>query len=158
MSEQQASVRPGPGSVENPVLAAGVVLWSGTPEEPRFLLLRNALHGTWGFAKGHLEPGEDLRAGALREVAEETGYTLAEADLLPGFADTHAYRPSGRAWKRVVHFLAAAAVEPSALRDSDEHDAHDWLDADAALDRLEHEDLKRTLVRAAAALGRRASR
>jgi len=30
----------------------------------------------WGFVGGHLDPGEDYRAGAYRELAEETGLRL----------------------------------------------------------------------------------
>lgn len=37
----------------------------------------------WGFCGGHLEPGEDYEAGAYRELAEETGLTLAPGDLAP---------------------------------------------------------------------------
>ena len=35
----------------------------------------------WGLSGGHLEDGEDPLAGALRELAEETGVSLASADL-----------------------------------------------------------------------------
>ena len=158
MDERSAAPRPTPGSVEHPVLAAGVVLWCEPAEAPRFLLLRNARHGSWGFPKGHLEPGDSLAAGALRELAEETGYALVASDLLAGFADTHAYRPDGTHWKRVVHFLVASPVEAAALRPSAEHDACEWLAEDDALDRLQHQDLKRTLLRAAGAVARLARR
>lgn len=35
----------------------------------------------WGFCGGHLDPGEDALAGAVRELAEETGVRLDPAEL-----------------------------------------------------------------------------
>lgn len=154
MDEATRPRRVGSGSVEDPVLAAGVLLWTGSREAPRFLLLKNARHGTWGFPKGHAEPGEELSATALREAEEETGYRLQPEALLAGYADTHAYRPDDSYWKRVVHYLAAAPVDEAALVPSDEHDQVAWLEAEAALERLDFPDLQRAVVRAAAALAR----
>jgi 8-oxo-dGTP pyrophosphatase MutT (NUDIX family) len=37
----------------------------------------------WGLPGGHLEPGEEPVAGAVRELLEETGVRLAPADLQP---------------------------------------------------------------------------
>jgi 8-oxo-dGTP diphosphatase len=129
-------------------VAAGVLLWRGTAAAPSFLVLRNARHGTWGFAKGHLEPGEDLLAGALRECGEETGVRLAAGDLLPGFADASHYRTPDGGRKRVVLFLAARPVaqEPVPSR---EHDALAWWTAGQAVAELPFEELKRSVVRAA---------
>jgi 8-oxo-dGTP pyrophosphatase MutT (NUDIX family) len=144
-----------PGSAENPVLAAGVLLWSGAADSPRFLLLQNARHQTWSFAKGHLEAGEDLLEGACREVAEETGVVLQQADLLAQFADSHLYqvqprKPSGRGlvWKRVVMFLAAHAIAEEEFVLSDEHQDFAWLPAEEAVAKLEHDALRRSVWRA----------
>lgn len=54
--------------------AGGVVFWDG--EEGLHVLLI-ATHGNkrWSLPKGRLEPGEDARSAALREVMEETGIT-----------------------------------------------------------------------------------
>lgn len=139
------------GSAANPILAAGVVLWRAAVAGPEFLLLQNRRHGTWSFAKGHLEGGESLIAGAIREVAEETGIVLGPADLIEDFADTSIYQPgeSGSDFKRVVYFLAAGAITSAQLQLSEEHQNSCWLAQSAAVLRLEHQDLKRTLIRAA---------
>lgn len=146
------------GTLEDPVLAAGVLLWRPVGREPEFLLLRNARHGTWGFPKGHLEAGEDVVAAARRETEEETGIALAAADLHPQFADSAIYlvpeasrRPekSGQGWKRVVHFLARAPRDGADFRRSPEHDAAGWFAEAAALARLQHESARRALIRAA---------
>lgn len=144
-----------PGSAENPVLAAGVLLWTGTADSPRFLLLQNARHQTWGFAKGHLEAGEDLLEGACREVAEETGIVLPQTEVLAQFADSHLYqvqpRKSARralVWKRVVMFLAAHANAEEELILSDEHQNFAWLPVGEAVAKLEHDALRRSVWRA----------
>lgn len=52
--------------------AGGVILEDGTV----LLIQVKNLKGdvVWTFPKGHLEPGENPEAAALREVAEETGW------------------------------------------------------------------------------------
>ncbi|MFQ5504084.1 MAG: bis(5'-nucleosyl)-tetraphosphatase [Planctomycetota bacterium] len=122
--------------------AAGVILFRESREGPRFLLLRNALHGTWGFPKGHALAGESLEACAAREVREETG-GLPYA-LLPGFSATIRYpvelpeRPGrpGRYRKEVCYFLGRAGE--GELRISEEHRDSGWLPAEEAMALLEH--------------------
>lgn len=147
------------GSPANPVLAAGVVLWRASADGPEFLLLKNRRHGTWSFAKGHLEAGESLTEGAVREVAEETGVALAPSDLVAHFADTSIYQPGGPAgdFKRVVYYLAAQPIEPKQVQLSKEHAELCWLDERKAMNQLEHQDLKRTVARAALRLAHLAS-
>ena len=126
--------------------AAGVIIRRGD----RWLLLRNARAGHWGFAKGHLEEGEHELAGALREVLEETGL-LPRLD--PVFREAIRYevpatkkRPASS--KEVVYFLGSVGdkedVEPSK-----EHDEVEWLELEKALKKIEHEQLRAVLVRAA---------
>ncbi|RYB91830.1 NUDIX hydrolase [Nocardioides oleivorans] len=63
----------------------------------------------WGLSGGHLEPGEEPRAGALRELAEETGVRLEPGDLhdVGAFATDH--RASYGTWDRM--WVYAAAVD-----------------------------------------------
>jgi len=154
---ETVSPQPSPdlGRAENPVLAAGVLLWSGSTDSPHFLLLQNARHQTWSFAKGHLEAGEDLLAGACREVAEETGIVLTPSELLAQFADSHLYQvqprksPTGDlVWKRVVMFLAAHPVAEEDFTLSAEHQDFTWLPVEQAVAKLEHDALRRSLWRA----------
>lgn len=161
-SAESRGTAPPLGSCENPVLAAGVLLWRSGPEGPEFLLLKNAKHGTWGFPKGHAEIGEEIRTCALRETEEETGVALKPEHLDPDFADTVIYRPPGKPrpwqrklgletgfWKRVVYFLAEIPDAGSGFRRSKEHQSHQWCSEAQALEVLEHEDSRRTLIRAA---------
>jgi len=137
-----------PGLSQEPQLAAGILLWKGAPAAPEFLLLKSARHGTWSFPKGRLEPGEDLHTCAVRETAEETGFRLDRKELRDDFADTSIYRPAPGRWKRLVLFLAARTVDPAGLQLSPEHQESGWYGEREALDRLEHQGLRRALLRA----------
>ena len=143
--DNQDMAVPPTGSPENPILAAGVLLWQHQEDGPKLLLLRNTRHQTWGFAKGHLEPMEDAVTAALRETLEETGVSLQSQDLLEDFADTSIYEVK-RGFKRVFHFLAA---QPSPkINLSSEHDDCGWFSREQALAKLEHQALRRTVIRA----------
>ncbi|MBS0409581.1 MAG: NUDIX domain-containing protein [Proteobacteria bacterium] len=61
-------------------LSAALLVWRRRDGRPEFLLAhpggpiwRNRDAGAWSIPKGLVEPGEDMRAAALREFAEETG-------------------------------------------------------------------------------------
>lgn len=104
--------------------------------EPRWLLLRSADHGEWGFPKGHQDPGESLLTTALRECAEECGIALLAVDGPPTWLT---YRlPSGRI-KTTVYFPATTTVEAVEL--SHEHSDHGWFPATQALKRIGHKSL-----------------
>jgi ADP-ribose pyrophosphatase YjhB (NUDIX family) len=63
-------------------LCAGGVL---VDDAGRVLLVRRGhdpYAGTWSLPSGRVEPGEDVRAGASREVREETGLEVEVHDLL----------------------------------------------------------------------------
>ena len=133
-------------------MAVGVVLWTGSPQNPKFLLLQNARHQSWGLAKGHAEAGEDWTQTALREVAEETGFALPAAELHSSFADTSIYQVGAEGWKRVIYLLALHPVDPSALCLSEEHQDFCWASLEQACSLLSYSDLRRTLHRAALCL------
>jgi 8-oxo-dGTP pyrophosphatase MutT (NUDIX family) len=83
--------------------------------------------GLWQCVTGRLETGEAITAGALREVAEETGLAAAdieayfETDIVNWF---HEASVDGM-WSEVVF---AARVRPGAAAAiSDEHDDLRWV-------------------------------
>jgi predicted NUDIX family NTP pyrophosphohydrolase len=64
--------------------------------------------GAWTIPKGEPDPGEDLRAAAIREFAEETGFR-PEGDL-------HELPPIRQAGGKTVHAWAVAGdVDPAKL-------------------------------------------
>ena len=106
------------------------------PAGTEILLLKRApgriLPGLWQCVSGSLEPAERVAAGALREVAEETGF---EGDAILDFYDldlvNQFHEPSVDAVMTSAVF--AVRVEPGAeVRLSHEHDGARWLAIDDA--------------------------
>ncbi len=132
-------------------IAAGIILYRRTGRGREFLLLRNAKHRSWGFAKGHAEANETSEETARRETLEETG--IRHFDLVDGFEERIEYyirtRDGDRRRKLVVYYLAE--TKSDAVR-SDEHDQMEWIPAEAARDRIGHANLKSVLDRAIARL------
>jgi bis(5'-nucleosidyl)-tetraphosphatase len=69
--------------------SAGVVVLRHLDGAYRCLLLR--CFGYWDFPKGEIEPGEDPRQAARREVAEETGLTDLDFRWGEDFIETPPY-------------------------------------------------------------------
>lgn len=129
--------------------AAGYILYLGHGAERRFLLLKNARHGTWAFPKGHLESSEDPQAGARREVEEETGIT--DLNPVPGFEATIEYRvPAGHhdvhtdAYDKRVRYWLAEVPSETWTR-SPEHDDGGWYSAEEAIQRITHDQVRDAL-------------
>ncbi|MEU7427892.1 NUDIX hydrolase [Streptomyces sp. NPDC040750] len=116
---------------ETPVQAAGCVLWRRSPVAGglEICLVHRPKYDDWSHPKGKLKPGEEPLAGALREVAEETG-CAAEPD---GELPTLRYPANGR--PKEVRYWAAEAVSGH-FTPNDEVDRVLWLSPAAARDRL----------------------
>ena len=57
---------------------AGIVMFNSITD--KFLLVQS--YGKlWGFPKGHMELGEEVRSAAARELHEETGIIIKTQDL-----------------------------------------------------------------------------
>lgn len=102
------------------LVAAGAVLWrcadsaeaSAAPGAVEVAVVHRPRYNDWSWPKGKPVPGEALPATAVREVAEETGYS---AVLGPKLGSTYYPVTAG---SKVAHYWAAHATggcfEPSA--------------------------------------------
>lgn len=70
-------------------LSAGIVVVRAAPDGERILLLR--AYKNWDFPKGLVERGEEPRAAAIRETAEETGIADLSFDWGNEYVETEPY-------------------------------------------------------------------
>ncbi|MER6184596.1 NUDIX hydrolase [Streptomyces sp. NPDC001652] len=124
----------------NTVQAAGCVLWRRSPfdGELEVCLVHRPKYDDWSHPKGKLKRGEDPLSGALREVAEETGYRAVTGAELPTMRYVANERP------KQVRYWAAEAVE-GAFAPNSEVDRILWLSPTGARSRLT-QPRDRTLV------------
>ena len=125
--------------------SAGIIVFrksGGGGAREKFLLLDYGRY--WDYPKGHVEKGEDDKAAATRELAEETG--IREIELLPGFAHemTYFFRSKrGLVRKTVVFFLGQTDIRDVTL--SDEHSGFAWLGYEDAYARVSYASAKGVL-------------
>jgi len=111
-------------------LAAGGVLWRQDGMDLLVALVHRPRYDDWTLPKGKPAPDEPLLLTAVREVAEETGATVALGRRLASVE----YPIGGDAYKRVTHWSMrhlAGEHEPS-----EEVDRIDWLTVAEATQRL----------------------
>lgn len=99
-----------------PVTSAGILLWRRR-EELEVLLVHpggpywaRRDEGAWSIPKGECEPGEDPRARALTEFAEETGTALGDSAELRELGEVR--QKSG---KVVVAYACEGDLDPDAI-------------------------------------------
>ncbi|MEO8456370.1 MAG: bifunctional NUDIX hydrolase/histidine phosphatase family protein [Chloroflexota bacterium] len=114
----------------NPIRAAGGVLWrqaAGTngDNEVEVAIIHRPRYDDWSMPKGKLNPGEIELEGAVREIAEETGYRVTVGPPL-GIVE---YEKLGR--PKVVRYWAMRA-EGGMFVPSREVDELRWLHVDDA--------------------------
>ncbi len=130
-----------------------VVAVRRTDDGPKVLLLHRvaARGGFWQVVTGRVEEGEDGPGAAARELREESGRSLP----VTGLGYRHSCAREGEGLPRVVEeeaFFARWDGDPAVCLDPREHDAFEWVRADAVLERLPYEGLK-VAVRLALARG-----
>ena len=116
----------------SPRLSAGVVVVRETAEGWRFLLLRAFSH--WDFPKGMVEPDEDPRAAAVREVREES---LID-DLSFAWGDSSTRTGPYSRGKVAQYFIASTPTAQVTLSVNvelgrPEHSEYRWVDYEEAL-------------------------
>lgn len=124
------------------IRAAGGLLWRDRRRREIAVIYRDRHErDECCLPKGKLEPGEDWRQAALREVLEETGCDAA----LGKFVELLHYYVGGR--PKIVVYFEMVATREGRFRPSEEVRARAWLAPQAAVGALTHEGEKAVLRR-----------
>ncbi|MGN6636947.1 MAG: DUF4031 domain-containing protein [Oryzihumus sp.] len=100
-----------------------------------FLLVHSVVRDAWGAPAGGREPGESVRAGAVREVREESGLVIEEQGLrhcgyervtIDGDASAHRW-PHRRNYVACFTYQLET-VRPDVEPQLDDVDAAEWVD------------------------------
>ncbi|GAB18331.1 NTP pyrophosphohydrolase MutT [Gordonia effusa NBRC 100432] len=112
------------------VWAAGGVLWRITGSSLQIGLVHRPRYDDWTLPKGKAEPGESIFTTAVREIAEETGFS----SVLGRHLSTASYALNDHTNKR-VHYWSARATGGDFVPNH-EVDEFDWFDVAKAQRRL----------------------
>ena len=107
---------------------AGAVVYAMQDGE-MYLAFVHDIFGHWTISKGKIEEGEDVQAGAIREIKEEMGLDIVIEDEL-GVNEYTANNPdtkNGKKKKRVTYFLARAPFSEIRLGTSGGLDDAQWF-------------------------------
>jgi N utilization substance protein B len=114
-----------------------------------FIALVHDVFGYWTLPKGHLEPNEDVREGAVREVKEEIGINSVFPEKELGINEYIASDPEkGKIKKEVTYFLIKTNDKNLNFEEKGGLDDAGWF-ALEELDKLEmYDDIRPLLVKA----------
>jgi 8-oxo-dGTP diphosphatase len=148
----EEALRDAPADTDAPILAAGGVVWRVSDGRLEVAVIHRPRYDDWSFPKGKLQPGEDPLAAAIREVGEETGFSVLSTEPI---GDTRYVKVTAQGHRhKVVTWWAMQAFEGE-FEPSDEVDALRWLAPPEAAATLTRETDRTLLVRAIAHLDRR---
>ncbi len=145
-------------SVENRrEVSAGGLVWRRDPGGGiAVVLVRPAQKDYWAMPKGHVEKGETIREAAMREVREETGLTVSEAEPLGQISYIYSFHedaaaPLTRVFKNVHFFLMQSDGGDTSKHDA-EIDQVAWLDLDEAIGKASFKNERKLISKAATML------
>lgn len=125
--------------------AAGGVLFRES-EGGRAEVLLIYRRGVWDLPKGKLEVGESVPECARREVSEEVGCELPE--IVAGLPDSwHEYTEDGTDYGKTTHWYVMRVEAKGSLKPqkSEGIEKLEWVDAEAAVEKVGYENLRDVL-------------
>lgn len=115
----------------HPAFSVDVVLFAGTGDARKVLLVRRALEpfaGSWALPGGFVEEGELVEDAARRELAEETGIRWDGPLLQAGAFGDPGRDPRG--WTVTICWTAWTGEEPLRVAAGDDAADARWQDLD----------------------------
>ncbi len=126
---------------------SGGIIWRRNPQnnELELLLIQDAKN-RWTIPKGHVEPGEEPKATAKREITEETG--LQEMKMMSWLGKVNfRYRRNHTLVLMTMHiYLVQALGDTHKLKGEDWLNDMRWLPTNEAIDKIAYEDIGKLIL------------
>ncbi|MEK7133746.1 MAG: transcription antitermination factor NusB [Patescibacteria group bacterium] len=134
---------------------AGAVVYARSDGET-YMAFVHDIFGHWTISKGKIEEGEDVKAGAIREIKEEMGLDIKIMQELGvnEYVANDSKIEGGKKRKRVSYFLAEASFTELKLGPSGGLDDAQWFPLSAVGDLNFYDDTLKIIVPAINALAR----
>lgn len=114
------------------IIAGGAVVTRQAEGNTEYLVIHRGYRDDWSFPKGKVDPGENILGAAIREVREETGFSIKLGIPLP----TQRYKVA--AGNKESHYWHATLTGGKFIA-NDEVDEIAWLSYSEAKNRLSYE-------------------
>ncbi len=92
-----------------------------------YLAFVHDVFGRWTLSKGKIEPNEELKDGAIRELKEEIGVDVVIEEELQSNEYVANHPEEGKIRKQVIYFLAKSEMKDLKLGDSGGLDDAKWF-------------------------------
>jgi 8-oxo-dGTP pyrophosphatase MutT (NUDIX family) len=122
--------------------AGGVII-----KNSKVLIIYSPLRNSYAFPKGTIDPGETKDLTAIREVKEETGYTVKIISFLGDFTFEFDHKNGVHYSKTVTYYLLQLAddAKPRPNLQPGEDFENVWVNINEAHDLLTFDDAKEVL-------------
>lgn len=125
--------------------SGGIVYRLDKDDKIEILLIQDAKN-RWTIPKGHVEPGEEPRQTAEREIQEETG--LQKMDVLSWLGKVNfRYRRVSTLVLMTMHiYLVHAKGDTDKLVPEEWLNGIKWFQVNDAIDKMEYEDINKLML------------
>ena len=137
--------RPVIDEVVRETTSGGIVFRRGKKGEIQILLMQDAKN-RWTIPKGHVEPGEEPRETAEREIQEETGLKEMKVSSWLGKVNFR-YRRAHTLVLMAMHiYLVEAKGDTDKLNPEDWLNDIKWMPANEAVDKIAYDDIGKLIL------------
>jgi ADP-ribose pyrophosphatase YjhB (NUDIX family) len=139
---------PAKGAIQEVVRepTAGGVVYRITKKDKVEILLVQDSRDRWTIPKGHIEPGENAKQTAGREVREETGLRDVKVHEWLGKIHFRFRRGPALVLMTTQIYLVEAKGDTTRMTKEDWMKGIKWMSAEEAFDRVAYEDISRLIL------------